>query len=143
MIWIICILVLLEAVTLAYAVRFYTYKTTYENWVDGARTNYTEVWERLWDSEERHTQIEASLREQIQHLSEQLASLRMEGAVPERERFVEDPKAPDALSQQLQDFLLAVDTEDARLMVEDDIERMRQLDMSDEQIYDELCKGGD
>lgn len=89
-----------------------------------------------WASE-RHDEIESGLREQITSLAQQLATIRVEnpGATPDQERFEKTPEPPKPYSQQLYDFLIRIEYEEARNLVEEEIERYRAQGMDDEQIY--------
>lgn len=142
MIWIIVALVLLETVTLAGGVRFQTYSRALEHLAGKLEIALENADVKLKDAESRHNEIEGKLREQIQHMAERLATLRVEkGAVPEQDRFVEDPKPPEPYSQQLMDFMLGIEFEDARQLVEEGIDILRSQDFDDEQIYDIISKG--
>ena len=97
--------------------------------------------ERL-HAEERHTEIEKDLREQVQSLAQQLATLRVtENAVPDQDRFEPVPEPPKPYSQELTQFLLGIENSDARLMVEEDIERNRAQGTDDEQIFTIISEG--
>lgn len=139
MIYVVGVLVLLWAVTGYFAVRFQADARHYHELVERARQDLVAYVTRIEDAEDRHMEIEASLREQIQHLAERLSTLRIEnGARPEQDRFEPTPKPPEPYSQQLTSFLHAIEYEDSRQLVIDDIERLRQENYSDEQIYDIL-----
>lgn len=144
MIYAIVGLVLLWAVTALLAVRFWTDGGHLKEALERANYYARGVLERERDAEERHVQIEAGLREQIQHLAQSLATLRVDkGASPDIDRFVENPKPREPLSQQLTDFLLGIEYESARQLVEEEIDALRLQDHTDEQIYDIISKGID
>jgi hypothetical protein len=141
MIYVIGVLVLLWAVTGVYAVRLQADVKANDR-VHEVQLHLAQgIIERLTDAERRHDEIESGLREQIQHLAERLSTLRVEkNARPEQDRFEPTPKAPEPYSQALQGFLQAIHFEEARLMVIDDIERLRDEGYGDEQILDILNK---
>jgi len=144
MIWIIIGLVLLEVVTLAGGVRFQTSSAFHEAYAARMEEHLKEVFAEKFDAEERHQEIEAKLREQVQHMAEKLATLRVEaGAAPEVDRFVKDPEPREPLSQQLQEFMNGIQYEDARVLLEEEIDILRSQDATDEQIYDIISKGND
>ena len=109
----------------------------YEGLVQGGKERILVLTEELSHESLRHIKIESDLRQQVQALAQQLATIRVEhpGARPEQERFEPTPEPPKPYSQQLTDFLLRIDYAEARLLVEEDIERFRQQDYDDEQIY--------
>jgi hypothetical protein len=92
---------------------------------------------------EGHDRIERDLREQIQNLAERLASIRIQspGADSDFDRFEKAPEPPQPYSQALQEFLLGIDYEGARAMVEEDIERLRSQGHADEQILQLISEG--
>lgn len=145
MVWLIATIVLLVVVlflSVSGGVRYLSESKHFKELFDRAERDRMDLYERFWDAEYRHQEIEGRLREQIQHLSERLSTLRVEkGAVPEQDRFVEDPKPAEPYSQQLTDFLLGIEFEDARQLVEEEIDLFRSQDLSDEQIYDIISKG--
>jgi hypothetical protein len=142
MIYVIGVLVLLWVVTVAGGVRWWAYAKVLETRVEEWSGLAANAHAQRDHSDRQHNEIEAKLREQIQHLAERLSTLRVEkGASPEQDRFVEDPKPAEPYSQQLVDFLLGVEFEDARQLVEEEIDILRSQDLSDEQIYDIISKG--
>jgi hypothetical protein len=117
-------------------------KSTHEEVVERARKDLMSLVERLHDTEDRHIQIEASLREQIQNLAEQLATIRVANpnATPDFDRFEPKPEPPKPYSAELKSFLDGIAYEDSRLLLEEDIEHYRQTGHDDEQIL-ELISG--
>jgi cell division protein FtsB len=105
-------------------------KANLEKELEGAR-------EAVEWAHERHDEIEAELRAQVTSLAQQLATIRVEnpGATSDQERFEQMPKPPEPYSQQLYDFLIRIEYEEARNLVEEEIERYRSQGMDDEQIY--------
>ena len=106
--------------------------------------NEREEWVRILnDIRASHIKIEADLRQQVQSLAQQLATLRVhEGAVPDQERFEPSSEKPKPYSQQLVGFLNAIEYEEARVLVEEDIERLRDEGHDDSQIYTMISEGG-
>ena len=142
MAYVIASVAVLEAVLLIVFVRFYFDVWTHNTILKAREKDVEDLKEAIKVMTEVHSDAEAKLREQVQHLAERLSTLRIErGARPEQDRFEPDPEVPEPYSQQLQDFLLAIEYEDARQLVEEDIERLRQEDLSDEQIHDILSQG--
>jgi hypothetical protein len=90
----------------------------------------------------------ASLFAQIQAMAERLASLKL-GTDPDPERVKDGvpeipfDATPQALpySQALFTFINAIDSDEARTMVEDFVEICRKEGMDDEQILDKLNRG--
>jgi len=82
-----------------------------------------------------------SLLEQNQHLSEKLATLRVEkGAQPTSEKFV-PTEDPDPLSQAIQDHLAGIANQEAREIVESEVWAMRESGVSDPEILRKIEKG--
>jgi hypothetical protein len=89
-----------------------------------------------------------SLFAQIQAMAERLASLKL-GTDPDPERVrdgvpeIPFDATPQALpySQALFTFIKAIDSDEARTMVEDFVEMHRKDGMDDEQILDKLNRG--
>jgi hypothetical protein len=90
----------------------------------------------------------SSLFAQIQAMAERLASLKL-GTDPDPERVrdgvpeIPFDATPQALpySQALFTFINAIDSDEARTMVEDFVEICRKEGMDDEQILDKLNRG--
>jgi hypothetical protein len=138
------VVVLLWAVTGAFAVRLQADVAHWKRVNQIHQDMHEGSMKRISDAEGRHQEIEAGLREQIQHMAEKLATLRVEkGAAPETDRFVENPKPKEPYSQQLTDFILGIQYESARQLVEEEIDTLRLQDHTDEQIYDIISKGID
>jgi len=93
------------------------------------------------DREVERKTLEISLR-QTMDLAQQLATIRVShpGAQPD-EISVEKAPPPKPYSQQLWDFLGGIQFEDARTLVEEDIEILRSRGLDDEQIYHKISEG--
>jgi len=158
----ICFIVLLWTVTTGLAVRFQAYAKLQEarardwgkiaadclaetdRWAELHRLEVIHHREELKATKKQFYEIETKLREQVQHMAERLSTLRVEhNARPEMDRFVEDPKPREPYSQQLTEFINGIQYEDARQLVEEEIETLRFQDATDEQIYDIISKGSD
>ena len=104
--------------------------------------------EELRRREHAAQQRQDSLISQVQNLSERIASLKFERVQEDGEVIVDGPPqwAPPEpraapYSQGLFDFLNAMETEEAKYLVEDYIEAQRAVGRDDEQILDQLNRG--
>lgn len=79
---------------------------------------------------------------QVQHLAQQLATIRVKfpEAVPD-ERVFETAEAALPYSSELDRFLDGLLSDEARVIVEGQIESMRARNMSDEQIFPIIAEG--
>ncbi len=83
------------------------------------------------------------LLDQVSALAQQLATIRVQypGSAPDENRFEPPVDPPKPYSQKLYDFLMGIEFEDSRLLVEEDIERLRAEGIDDEQIYEKVSMG--
>lgn len=92
----------------------------------------------------RHEGMVESLLAQVQDMAAQLSTLRVEkGAEPTQAGFTPPAPPPKPYSTELQEFLAGLLTDQARTLVEEQIESMRQKGIDDEQIYRHISDGED
>jgi hypothetical protein len=103
--------------------------------------------EELRRREHKYDQQSDSLLRQVQTMAERIAKLKIESPADtpvvdaEPTPFIPEDTAPVPYSQALFDFVSGLETDDARVMVEDYVERMRSNGTDDIQILEQLNRG--
>ncbi len=109
-----------------------------------ANRAYDAARQRADMAEDRESWLRATWHKATQQaadLAQQLATLRVDKfAVPEQRQF-EERKDPEPLSAELVDFLDSIQNAEAREIVEDEVEAMRQAGISDTEILSRIERG--
>lgn len=108
------------------------------------RASWREATKRSDAAIDRMYAREEKLVAQVQDLSQRLASIRVEHPGADSDDKVYDiPEPPKPYSEDLQRFLSGIESEDARLLVEEQVESLRQRSLTDEYILDRVSAGED
>jgi len=127
---------LVGAVVLVFTLRQLVTNVLTENVaLEAVAEDYMERWQ---DGILTHNKIEAGMRNQIQDLAQQLATIRVgnPGSAPDCATYEPKPEPQEPFSTALQEFLNAITSDEGRAMVEEDIYMHRNDGHADEQILD-------